>query len=161
MGNSNFSNRLHSFFGISGSIVLFAAIIVYARMPTFSRNSVQVESLTQDIGIVEKSDSAVVAMIPLQATESNQEIILQGGSHYQIYCASCHGLPGQERTALLIGSDLFDAESTHGSDAASVRKVIEEGVITEGMVPWKAVLNMDQIESIVSYLLEERVTVAG
>lgn len=70
---------------------------------------------------------------------------------YQTYCANCHGanLQGGQ------GSSLIDAEWKHGSSDAEIARSIAEGYPDLGMVPWKTVLNDEQIRSLVIYIREK------
>lgn len=64
------------------------------------------------------------------------------------YCASCHGAGLEDGSA----PSLFDKEWTHGSDLASIRKNISEGIEAVGMPGFAEGLSEAEIENLVVYL---------
>lgn len=152
MKNPSFSQSFHSFVGATGTLFVFVIIILYPRI------SIELEaSKHQKMGSIEdiETGGVVIVQSPDSSTSTAAKLpnrIQMGHDSYQLYCASCHGMSGEERTIAMTASDLFDAESTYGTDPESIRKVIEDGVIAEGMVPWKMVLPPEEITAIVEYI---------
>lgn len=64
-------------------------------------------------------------------------------------CAVCHGHNGEG----LIGPNMTDPYWIHGGKIADLVKVINEGVLVKGMIPWKTTLSPDQINQVASYIL--------
>lgn len=77
-----------------------------------------------------------------------------GAQPYQLFCASCHGMPGRQRVAGLTGSDLFDGISERPMTREWILTTLEQGILEKGMLPMNAVLSEDQMEHLVSFLLE-------
>ena len=71
---------------------------------------------------------------------------------YTQYCASCHGQSMEGG----LGSSLIDDEWKHGSSDDEIAKVIREGVVEMGMVPWKSVLTEEQIRGMVILIREQK-----
>lgn len=71
---------------------------------------------------------------------------------YTQYCASCHGqnMEGGQ------GSSLIDDVWIYGSTDADIAKVIREGVPELGMVPWKSVLDEEQIRGLLILIREQK-----
>lgn len=71
---------------------------------------------------------------------------------YKQYCASCHGqnMEGGQ------GSSLIDGIWKYGSSDADIAKVIREGIPDMGMVPWKDVLNEEQIRGLIILMREQK-----
>lgn len=67
---------------------------------------------------------------------------------YTDYCASCHG------AGLDAGSapSLFDQTWSHGSDMASIRRNISEGIEEAGMPGFQGGLSAAEIESLIVYI---------
>ena len=76
---------------------------------------------------------------------------------YAQYCASCHGptLQGGLATSLL------DDEWKHGADDASITKTILSGVAGTAMVPFKGVLNDEQVRQLVYYIRQQAAAAKG
>ena len=70
---------------------------------------------------------------------------------YQTYCASCHG----ENLAGGQGGSLVDDFWKHGNSDAEITQSITNGFPDLGMVPWKGVLDDEQIRSLVIYIREQ------
>ena len=70
---------------------------------------------------------------------------------YSQNCAACHGdnMEGGQTESLL------DDTWKHGSDDASLRKIIAEGSEENGMPPWKAELSDAEIRGMVVYIREK------
>ena len=169
MENPSFSHRIHNFIGVSGSVILFAVIVAYARNPGWNGTKTTSEPISADIA-VETIAQASPGPIPTSfvATSSEEavstispQLIAQGKTLYESFCAACHGIAGKKRSPLLTGSDIFDDESDYGTDDATMRRLIEEGIIDVGMVPWKSVLTAEQIDSLVAYIGSEHYTKNG
>ncbi|WP_338045105.1 PQQ-dependent sugar dehydrogenase [Oceanipulchritudo coccoides] len=71
---------------------------------------------------------------------------------YEQHCLACHGqsLEGG------LGSNLVDDEWIHGDSDADMARVIREGVLDKGMVPYEGVLSDEEIQSLVIYIREMR-----
>lgn len=70
---------------------------------------------------------------------------------YQTYCAACHGedLRGGE------GESLIDDVWKYGSTDEDLTRVISEGILENGMIPYKGVLTPEQIRALVIYIREQ------
>lgn len=72
----------------------------------------------------------------------------QAASVYQDNCASCHGAGLEGGTA----PSLFDDSWQHGSDLASIRKNISQGIALVGMPGFEGGLSDAEIEDLIVYL---------
>ena len=69
-------------------------------------------------------------------------------ANYTARCAACHGPDGGG----IVGPNLTDRFWIHGAKAAEIHKVIENGVLEKGMLPWKGVLSPADIRAMVAYV---------
>ena len=76
---------------------------------------------------------------------------------YAQLCASCHGPTLQGGSA----TSLVDDEWKHGSDDASIAKVIMEGAAGTPMAPFKTLLDDQQIRELIFYIREQAVEAKG
>ena len=169
MENPSFSHRFHNFLGVSGSIILFAVIVAYARNPKWNGAANAPGPVSAGVA-VETVALATPSLMSVSSIASNPEeavptvgpqLVAQGKTLYDSFCAACHGTAGKKRSPLLTGSDIFDDESAYGTDDGTMRRLIEEGIIDVGMVPWKSVLTTEQIDSLVAYIGSEHYTKNG
>lgn len=163
MENPSFSHPVYNVLGLSGTVLLFAIIVAYARLS--DRNEATVKPLAESLSEVSASSAQASTPVVLEVAEVatgeappaiDPQVIAQGKGFYDAYCAACHGLAGKKRSPLLVGSNVFDDESVYGTDDATIRRLIEDGIIEEGMVPWKSLLTAEQIDSLVTYIASER-----
>lgn len=69
-------------------------------------------------------------------------------------CAVCHGADGGG----IVGPNLADRFWIHGATVPDIHKVIENGVLDKGMLPWKGVLPPADIKLMVAYVWSLRGT---
>lgn len=95
----------------------------------------------------------VLTMIALAAPSAFGRDI---GAFFNQNCANCHGrnLEGGQAPSLL------GENWKHGSDDASIARSISEGVVTNGMPPWKGVLTDAEIRAMVVLIREKRAAAA-
>ena len=62
-------------------------------------------------------------------------------------CAVCHGPQGQG----LIGPNLTDDYWLHGGRPTEILKIISDGVVEKGMIPWKDMLSPPEIRALAAY----------
>jgi aldose sugar dehydrogenase len=76
---------------------------------------------------------------------------------YAQYCASCHGptLRGG------LATSLVDDEWKHGSDDASIMKVVMGGVAGTPMLPFKGILDDGQLRQVVYYIRQQAAAQKG
>jgi cytochrome c oxidase cbb3-type subunit III len=75
--------------------------------------------------------------------------LASGKKIYDLNCVACHAADGGG----LVGPNLTDPYWIHGGSINAVFKVIKEGVIEKGMIPWKTQLSPSQIQDVASYVL--------
>jgi cytochrome c oxidase cbb3-type subunit III len=68
---------------------------------------------------------------------------------FETRCAVCHGPQGQG----IIGPNLTDDYFIHGQRPTDLAKVIGEGVVDKGMIPWKDQLSPAEIRAVAAYVL--------
>jgi len=92
---------------------------------------------------------------PVAYEVSTEASVLEmGAATYKKHCSVCHGAAGQG----LVGPNLTDDYWVHGGDYVDTIKVIQEGVVAKGMVPWKRTLRGAQIQEVASYIYSLRGT---
>lgn len=97
---------------------------------------------------IEDAGSSVVALdltVPL-TDASNLDI---GKSIYMSNCKVCHLAKGEGQT----GPNLTDEYWIHGGSYDDIIKVVSDGVIEKGMIPWKNQISKKQIAQVSSYIL--------
>ncbi len=82
------------------------------------------------------------------ALVKNPAEMAHGKEIFAARCVSCHGPDGGG----IVGPNLTDRFWIHGSSPAQIQKVIEEGVLDKGMLPWKGVLSPADIRVMVAYI---------
>lgn len=80
----------------------------------------------------------------LSPEEQAAQLLTQGEGLFATNCAICHGPQGQG----MVGPNLTDDYSIHGSDLAAIIKIIEVGVADKGMPQWADKLSPRQIKSV-------------
>ena len=63
-------------------------------------------------------------------------------------CAVCHGPQGQG----LLGPNLTDDYWLHGGRPTEILKIISDGVVEKGMIPWKDMLSPPEIRALAAYI---------
>lgn len=74
--------------------------------------------------------------------------IEEGKAIYAANCVACHLDHGQG----LVGPNLTDNYWIHGGKAEDILKVISEGVLDKGMLPWKDRFNADQLQALTAFV---------
>lgn len=90
----------------------------------------------------EMSDEEILALAEVETA------MARAGQHYQSKCASCHGARGEGG----IGPSFRNDEWIHGSEVATIQRVLNQGVLEKGMPPWKDVLRQEEINELVAYV---------
>lgn len=114
------------------------------------------EQLSADMSQIEKDKAAAVARSggaassaeSLLALVAKQDVLAQGKGVYAARCVVCHGDAGQG----LVGPNLTDDHWINGGKITDVQRVVQEGVLTKGMLAWKGVLNPEELNSVVAYV---------
>ena len=84
----------------------------------------------------------------LRALAQNAGAIASAREVFATRCMPCHGPEGQG----VIGPNLTDDYWIHGRTLVDIRRVISEGVVDKGMVPWKDQLKPDEISALTAYV---------
>ena len=72
-------------------------------------------------------------------------------------CAACHGSDGSGRTRFAEGrpfADLTDGRWKHGSDRASLRRLVADGDPASTMPPFSGRLTPEEIDAVVDHALK-------
>jgi cytochrome c oxidase cbb3-type subunit 3 len=122
------------------------AALAIAQTTGSGQNTAGTPSIFQT-GPSQPAAPAVVAADPTDpSTEAS--VLASGKTVYMTYCLPCHGDKGQG----LVGPNFTDDWFIHGPDFADTLRVIREGVIAKGMVPWKGVLKPAEVLSVASFI---------
>jgi cytochrome c oxidase cbb3-type subunit 3 len=100
-----------------------------------------------DVGAQEVPANAPRA--PLAERVKDPAMIAAGKATFSTFCAPCHGPDGGG----VIGPNLTDRFTLHGSTPEQVVKVISDGVLEKGMASWKPALGQAKVEEVASYVL--------
>ncbi len=60
-----------------------------------------------------------------------------------------------------IGPNLVDDEWVHGTQAADIVRIIQEGVLDKGMVAWSGILSPEQINNVAAYIVQKNSEATG
>jgi mono/diheme cytochrome c family protein len=77
-----------------------------------------------------------------------------GAQVWRKKCAACHGEGGDGRTRFAEGrpfANLTDGRWKHGSDRASIRRLVAEGDPASTMPPFSGRLTPEEIDAVVDY----------
>ncbi|HMO03634.1 MAG TPA: cbb3-type cytochrome c oxidase N-terminal domain-containing protein [Kiritimatiellia bacterium] len=85
---------------------------------------------------------------------TDEAILAQGKDLYIKNCLVCHAPDGGG----LIGPNMTDDFYIHGPLFSDSVRIINEGVVAKGMIPWKGVLKPDEIHAVASYIFTLRGT---
>ena len=155
--NPRLDNFVHTVIGVLGTLVILVVIVAYARAPGDKprpNGESDAPRMQQTPALaIQSPDAPGVANEPGPDANTAEDSLEIGETLYVNYCQTCHGMPGEPRAALLSGSDLFDGEWAYGSSREAIRKSVADGIIEEGMVPWKSALTDAQIDALVNYML--------
>lgn len=84
----------------------------------------------------------------LRALQKDRAAMAGVAQTFATRCAACHGAQGQG----IIGPNLTDDYWLHGNKLTDILKVIADGVPEKGMVPWKGVLQPQELHLMVAYV---------
>lgn len=76
----------------------------------------------------------------------------QGKQVYMTNCMACHAADGGGG----IGPNMTDDYYIHGGTLEDIKKIVEDGVIAKGMVPWKGILKPDDLDAVVFFMRSMR-----
>ena len=96
-----------------------------------------------------KEGGAAPEKVVISPEEAKALALKTGKKVFAQKCASCHAGDGGGG----VGPNLCDEFWIHGGDKESIVKVVTNGVITKGMIPWKGQLNKGEIASVADYIL--------
>ncbi len=81
--------------------------------------------------------------------DESPEAISSGKTIFEQNCAACHAIDGGGG----VGPNLTDPYWIHGGGISDIFKVVKNGVIEKGMVPWEDQLTPVEIQNVSSYIL--------
>jgi cytochrome c oxidase cbb3-type subunit 3 len=106
--------------------------------------SVGAESTEEGTAVVE--EEAEIEML------TDAKSLANGKSIFDAMCVACHGLSGGSMPGG-VGPNLTDEYWIYGGGTANVVKVINEGVLAKGMIPFKNTLSEQQVMEVASYVM--------
>lgn len=100
-----------------------------------------------------KAEAGVLDNDTFWVMAKDPQVVAEGEAIYKQTCASCHG-PALEGG---IGLPLNDDEWKHGSEPLTLKKIVEEGVVTStaGMPPWGPILGEEKVNQVVAFVLSK------
>jgi mono/diheme cytochrome c family protein len=135
--------------GVCGTLCVLGLMVAYAHAP----QSVSVQSSMGTLSEPPVLNGLAPMAAGLPGPIESPEVIELGRGLYGGFCASCHGFPGMRSNGFFLGSDLFDGVSVLVRSEADVQRIIEQGLIQQGMTPWKGILSDSQIQAVARYLI--------
>lgn len=90
-----------------------------------------------------------VAALDLTVPLTDASNLSTGETIYMTNCKVCHLAKGEGQT----GPNLTDEYWIHGGSYEDIIKVVSNGVIEKGMIPWKNQISKKQIAQVSSYIL--------
>jgi mono/diheme cytochrome c family protein len=150
---------LQTVLGVIGSVLVFVMVIGYAYYGSTEDGTGNEQAVVQRESPMISATTELKVPSVTTKTQSNREFVnryldemANAEFLYTSFCASCHGSYGEERTDLLLGSDLFDGAFAFGGTPSDVVQIIAEGKIDDGMTPMKGILDDEQIASLAAYI---------
>lgn len=114
------------------------------------------QELAADMEEIQQQQQAVQANKPqvdttsLEALVGDANAIAAGKTEFAAKCASCHGNSAEGG----IGPNLTDNYWIHGRGSiGDIVTVINEGVVSKGMLSWKGVIPDDKIAQVAAYII--------
>ncbi len=92
----------------------------------------------------------------LRAYIKDPEILKSGAAIFHEKCVSCHADDGGG----IVGPNLTDRYWLHGNQMLDIVRTVTDGVPEKGMIPWKSLLNRDQIHWVSAYIKSLEGTIA-
>jgi thiosulfate dehydrogenase len=139
-------------FGFIFALVLIAAVgfgyVAMGQAPVAtSAAPLPFERLITGIALNARINKEAPKSSPIQATD---EVYAAGARIYRHDCAVCHGLPGQEQTAIAKGEfpkppDLFKGKGVTDDTSGETYWKVENGIRLTGMPGFKGALSNDQM----------------
>lgn len=100
------------------------------------------EALVKASGAAEFSEESLVKLA------ADSEALKKGAEIFTAKCLPCHGPQGQG----IVGPNLTDDYWIHGGSILDVHRIIANGVIEKGMLPWKDQLPPSDISAVAAYV---------
>ncbi len=153
------NHQTQSAMGLLGSLLVFACVV---SAPAWLRSQedatvvlrARQQAIAGDARTISPDITAAEKVADVATAEGDMGH--PGASHYQQFCASCHGQPGAERVPGLVGSDLFDGVSERPFTRDGILLTLQQGILEKGMLPMQALLSQSQMEELVGYLIDNQ-----
>lgn len=144
---------------------IFYATIVYSvlywfNVPGIGIGKGRLASYEADVTAAEARAAALAAETPgmtedaLLALTRDDEVVTRGTTTYGQMCVSCHGPDGGG----VIGPNLTDDAWIHGGTPLEIHHTVVEGVLEKGMPAWGRMLDPDDLNAVVAYVITLRGT---
>ena len=132
-------------------ITIIFSVFYYGYYEMFDGPSTDQE-LSEKLAIIQEKSSqsgSDEVLTNIDELVKDASIIPLGQKVYAEKCFMCHGDKGQG----LIGPNMTDDFWIHGNKPKDILYVIQKGVPDKGMVPWEAVLSVEEQIATVAYIL--------
>ncbi len=132
-------------------ITIIFSVFYYGYYEMFDGPSTDQE-LSEKLAIIQEKSSqsgSDEVLTNIDELVKDASIIPLGQKVYAEKCFMCHGDKGQG----LIGPNTTDDFWIHGNKPKDILYVIQKGVPDKGMVPWEAVLSVEEQIATVAYIL--------
>ena len=135
------------------TVVFSVVYVLYFHYGSGKFTSQQLEENMAEIEVMKKTTTAPTTsggdeQSRLLAMVSDSVVQEKGKAIYAAKCLACHGDKGQG----LIGPNLTDDYSIHGSKITDIRNVVVNGVLDKGMIAWGQMMPPDEIDQVVSFI---------
>ena len=135
-------------------IITVVASVIYPFVYDFGPSDFASETIDQEMAALQKT-RMLSAPAASESDESsllglvgNDQTLKEGQQIYTTRCLACHGGLGEG----IVGPNLTDDYWIHGGKITDMHKVVVNGVLEKGMLPWKDQLTPQQINAVVAYV---------
>jgi cytochrome c oxidase cbb3-type subunit III len=139
--------------------IAFAVLYLYILFMFKPADLVQEKEFAREMARAATPANTPVAAAPTEARTfiiqllTDEQSLASGQQTYNNLCAACHLSDGGG----LVGPNLTDRYWIHGNSIEDLFKVVTDGVIEKGMLPYRQQLSQAQRLNVSSYILERLV----
>lgn len=131
---------------------IFFAAIYLVHYHVFDQGALQAEEYHNEIEEYNQKAGTQkeVNIEGIKALDDKESIEAGAQLYVDVNCASCHGKNGEGNN---VGPNLTDNYWINGNSPEEIFKIIKEGNLSKGMTPFGNQLNDEQIQLIMSYVI--------
>lgn len=132
-----------------GTIIFAVGYSIYYHLGGPGLSSAEnLEIAMAELDSIKKAQQPKESTLDLMTLVKDTPRINAGSQVFSARCLPCHGAKGEG----LVGPNLTDDHWLHGGKITEIKKVIEEGVLSKGMLSWKGQISDDEITNVTLYV---------